>query len=77
MRSALALGADRGIHITTDMRTDQEMQPLAVSKILSNVVEEESPDVVIVGKQSIDGDANQTGQILAGISGWPQATFGT
>lgn len=76
LRSALALGADRGIHMTTDLRTDQEMQPLAVAKILSAVVEQESPDAVIVGKQSIDGDANQTGQILAGILGWPQAAFG-
>ena len=58
------------------MRTDQDMQPLSVAKILSNVIEEEEPDVVIVGKQSIDSDANQTGQILAGILGWPQATFG-
>jgi electron transfer flavoprotein beta subunit len=75
LRSALALGADRAIHVTTDMRVDQEMQPLAVAKIMQKIVGEESPDIVILGKQSIDDDANQTGQLLAGLLGWPQATF--
>ena len=75
LRTALAMGADRGIHILTDMRTDQELQPLAVAKLLKGVVDDETPDMVILGKQSIDGDANQTGQMLAGLLGWPQATF--
>ena len=75
LRTALAMGADRGIHIETDMRTDQEMQPLAVAKLLKEVVEKETPDLVLLGKQSIDGDANQTGQMLAGLMKWPQATF--
>lgn len=75
IRTALAMGADRGIHITTDQRIDQDMQPLAVAKILAAVVGQESPDVVLVGKQSIDDDANQTGQMLAGLLDWPQGTF--
>jgi len=75
LRTALAMGADRGIHITTDMRIDQELQPLAVSKILAKVVEEEDPNLVLLGKQSIDGDCAQTGPMLAGLLGWPQVTF--
>lgn len=75
LRTALAMGADRGIHVQTDLRHDQELQPLAVSKIFKSIVEKESPDVVILGKQAIDDDSNQTGQILAGIMGWPQGTF--
>mmetsp|Transcript_6848 Transcript_6848/g.7873 ORF Transcript_6848/g.7873 Transcript_6848/m.7873 type:complete len:254 (-) Transcript_6848:2933-3694(-) len=75
IRTALAMGADRGIHVQTDMRTDQDLQPLAVSKILKHVVEQESPDLVVLGKQAIDDDANQTGQMLAGLLDWPQATF--
>merc|ERR1711862_909927 len=74
LRQALALGADRAIHIKTgSVRTDQELQPLAVAKILQKIVEKEQPDILLTGKQSIDGDQGQTGAILAGMLGWPQA----
>jgi len=75
LRTAMAIGADKGIHVTTDMKTDFELQPLAVAKVLSKVVDQVKPDLVIVGKQSIDGDKNQTGQMLAGLLNWSQATF--
>ncbi|KAF4046347.1 Electron transfer flavoprotein domain-containing protein [Phytophthora infestans] len=75
LRTALAMGADRGIHITTDMRTDQELQPLAVAKLLKEVVAKEGPKLVICGKQSIDADAAQTGPMLAGLLDWSQGTF--
>jgi electron transfer flavoprotein beta subunit len=75
IRTALAMGADRGIHIETDLRTDQELQPLAVAKILKAIVEKEAPNLVITGKQSIDADAAQTGPLLAGLLDWSQATF--
>jgi|TARA_B110000208_G_scaffold103489_1_gene128694 electron transfer flavoprotein beta subunit len=75
LRTALAMGADRGIHLTTDMRADQELQPLAVAKALAHVAKEEEPGLVIVGKQSIDDDANQTGQMLAALLDWPQVAF--
>ncbi len=71
IRTALAMGADRGIHV----KTDEELQPLAVAKLLARIVEKESPDVVILGKQAIDDDSNQTGQMLAGLLGWSQGTF--
>ncbi len=71
LRTALAMGADRAIHVVTDA----EVQPLAVAKILKGVVEREQPGLVIMGKQAIDDDSNQTGQMLAGLLGWPQATF--
>ena len=71
LRTALAMGADRGIHV----QTDQTVEPLAVAKILAKVVEDEAPKMVILGKQAIDDDANQTGQMLAALLGWPQATF--
>ncbi|PWE16355.1 electron transfer flavoprotein subunit beta [Marinicauda salina] len=71
IRTALAMGADRGIHIVTD----ETVEPLAVAKILKGVVDEESPDLVILGKQAIDDDSNATGQMLAALLGWPQATF--
>lgn len=71
LRTALAFGADRGIHV----ETDAELQPLAVAKMLAKLVEKEKPEMVILGKQAIDDDANQTGQILAGLLGWPQGTF--
>ena len=64
LRAALAMGADRGIHIETDMRIDYELQPLAVAKIFKHVYEKETPSLVLLGKQSIDDDSNQTGQIL-------------
>jgi len=71
IRTALAMGADRGIHVLTD----EELQPLAVAKLLRALVERESPDLVILGKQAIDDDSNQTGQMLAGLLGWSQGTF--
>ena len=71
IRTALAMGADRGILV----QTDTELQPLAVSKLLKKVAEKESPDLVILGKQAIDDDSNQTGQMLAALLNWPQGTF--
>ena len=71
IRTALAMGADRGVLVETDV----ELQPLAVAKLLKAVVEKEKPDLVILGKQAIDDDANQTGQMLAALLGWPQGTF--
>jgi len=71
IRAGLALGGDRGILI----QSDEEIQPLAVAKLLKHVVEKENPDVVIMGKQAIDDDSNQTGQMLAALLGWSQATF--
>src|SRR5881396_3174587 len=70
LRTALALGADRAILVETGV----ELQPLAVAKLLFAIVDKESPRVVILGKQAIDDDANQTGQMLAGLLGWAQAT---
>ncbi|GGD32461.1 electron transfer flavoprotein subunit beta/FixA family protein [Aureimonas glaciei] len=71
LRTALAMGADRGILIKTDGVTE----PLAVAKLLKGVVEAEKPDLVILGKQAIDDDCNQTGQMLAALLGWSQGTF--
>ena len=71
IRTALAMGADRGILI----KTDQPVEPLAVAKLLKAVVAEEAPGLVICGKQAIDDDSNQTGQMLAALLGWAQATF--
>jgi electron transfer flavoprotein beta subunit len=71
LRTALAIGADRAILV----ETTAEVQPLAVAKILQKLVEKESPKLVILGKQAIDDDSNQTGQMLAALLGWPQATF--
>jgi electron transfer flavoprotein beta subunit len=71
LRTALAIGADRAILVETDV----ELQPLAVSKLLKAVVEKEKPGLAILGKQAIDDDSNQTGQMLAALLGWPQATF--
>ena len=71
IRTALALGADRGILI----ETDEDMQPLAIAKALKAVAEKEKPDLVILGKQAIDGDNSQTGPMLAALLGWSQATF--
>ena len=71
IRTALAMGADRGIHV----QTDAELQPLAVAKLLKAVVAKDAPQLVSLGKQAIDDDCNQTGQMLAGLLGWPQATF--
>ena len=71
LRTALALGADRAILVETDV----DLQPLAVAKLLKEVVAKEQPKLVIMGKQAIDDDSNQTGQMLAALLGWPQATF--
>ena len=71
LRTAMAIGADRGILV----ETDAELQPLAVAKLLKALCDKEQPTVVICGKQAIDDDANQTGQMLAALMGWPQATF--
>ena len=71
IRTGLAMGADRGVLIETDV----ELQPLAVAKLLKAVIEKEGPEIVIIGKQAIDDDCNQTGQMLAALLGWPQATF--
>jgi electron transfer flavoprotein beta subunit len=71
LRAALAVGADRAIHVLTD----EEVQPLAVAKTLKAIVGKEQPQLVILGKQVIDDDCNQTGQMLAALLGWPQGTF--
>ncbi|HZQ61916.1 MAG TPA: electron transfer flavoprotein subunit beta/FixA family protein [Casimicrobiaceae bacterium] len=71
LRTALALGADRAILVQTDV----DLQPLAVAKLLKAIAQKESPQLVILGKQAIDDDSNQTGQMLAALLGWPQATF--
>jgi electron transfer flavoprotein beta subunit len=71
LRTALAIGADRGILVETDV----ELQPLAVAKLLKAAVRQGTAQLVICGKQAIDDDANQTGQMLAALLGWPQATF--
>jgi len=75
LRTALALGADRAILVETDAAQAETLQPLAVAKLLKAVCEKEQPQLVILGKQAIDDDANQTGQMLAALLGWPQATF--
>jgi electron transfer flavoprotein beta subunit len=71
LRTALAIGADRAILVETNV----ELQPLAIAKLLKAIVEKEKPQIVILGKQAIDDDANQTGQMLAALLDWPQATF--
>ena len=71
IRTALAMGADRGILV----ETDEVIEPLGLAKILKGIIEEEKPDMVILGKQAIDGDNNQTGQMLAALMGWSQGTF--
>ena len=71
LRTALAMGADRAIHVQTDI----ELQPLAVAKLLRAIVAKEEPGLVLMGKQAIDDDSNQTGQMLAALLGWSQATF--
>ncbi len=71
LRAAMAIGADRGILV----QSDEELQPLAVAKLLKALCDKEQPHAVICGKQAIDDDSNQTGQMLAALMGWPQATF--
>ncbi len=75
LRTALALGADRAILVETDAAQAEGLQSLAVAKLLKAVCDKEQPGLVILGKQAIDDDANQTGQMLAALMGWPQATF--
>ena len=71
IRTALAMGCDRGVHV----ETDAELQPLAVAKLLKGIVDKENPDLIIVGKQAIDDDSSQTGQMLSALLGWSQGTF--
>lgn len=71
IRTALAMGADRGIHV----KSDEDLEPLAVAKLLKALVDKEAPELVILGKQAIDDDSNQTGQMLAALLGWSQGTF--
>jgi electron transfer flavoprotein beta subunit len=71
IRTALAMGADRGVHVVTDA----ELQPLAVAKLLKAIADKEQPGLIIVGKQAIDDDSNQTGQMVAALLGWSQGTF--
>jgi len=71
IRTALALGADRGILV----ESDEEMQPLAIAKALKAIIDKEQPQLIITGKQAIDGDNSQTGQMIAALTGYPQATF--
>jgi len=71
IRKALAVGADRGIHV----KSENYIEPLGVAKILKKIVEKEKPDLIFMGKQAIDNDCNQTGQMLAAMLGWPQGTF--
>ncbi|MGI4850045.1 MAG: electron transfer flavoprotein subunit beta/FixA family protein [Janthinobacterium lividum] len=71
LRTAMAIGADRAVLV----ETDAELQPLAVAKLLKAIAEREQPQLIILGKQAIDDDSNQTGQMLAALLGWPQATF--
>jgi len=76
LRTALAMGCDRAVHICTDMRTDYvELQPYAIAKMIQKIVDQEEPDLVLLGKQGIDSDCGQTGPMLAGFLGWPQTTF--
>lgn len=72
LRTAMAVGADKAIHVAT---TQEDLQPLGVAKLLKAVIDQEQPGLVIMGKQAIDDDCNQTGQMLAALLGWPQATF--
>ena len=71
IRTALAMGADRGVLV----ETNAELQPLAVAKLLKAVILQEGPEIVIIGKQAIDDNCNQTGQMLSALLGWPQATL--
>ena len=75
LRTAMAIGADRGILVDCSELSDVDLQPLAVAKLLKALCDKEQPQLVICGKQAIDDDANQTGQMLAALQNWPQATF--
>ena len=76
LRTALAMGCDRAIHIQTDLRTDyMELQPFAVAQLFQKIVEQEQSDLILLGKQAIDSDCGQTGPLLAGLMDLPQVTF--
>lgn len=76
LRTALAMGCDRAIHVSTDMRTDyMELQPYAIAKMIHKIVDQEQSDLVLLGKQGIDSDCGQTGPLLAGFLSWPQVTY--
>ncbi|MEO8548213.1 MAG: electron transfer flavoprotein subunit beta/FixA family protein, partial [Sphingomicrobium sp.] len=75
LRTALAMGADRAILVQTPDDIGSEVEPLGVAKLLAKIAEEEQPGMIILGKQAIDDDSNQTGQMLAALLGWPQGTF--
>ncbi|CAG2196125.1 etfB [Mytilus edulis] len=75
LRTALAMGADRAIHVNIDPKDYETLQPIHVSKFLAKIAQDEKADIVIVGKQAIDDDCNQTGQMTAALLDWPQATF--
>lgn len=76
LRTALAMGCDRGVHIMTDLRTDyMQLQPFAVAQVFQKIAEKEKSDLILLGKQGIDSDCGQTGPLLAGMMGWPQVTF--
>jgi len=75
LRTALAMGADRAILVQTPDDVGSDVEPLAVAKILARIAQEEKPDMIVLGKQAIDDDSNQTGQMLAALLGWPQGTF--
>lgn len=75
LRTALAMGADRGIHIETDVRIDQDLQPLAVAKVLAHFAKKEEAELVLLGKQAIDGDNCSTAPMTAALLAWPQCTF--
>merc|ERR1712212_816366 len=75
LRTALAMGPDRGIHVVIGDKEYEGLQPLAVAKLLAKVVEQEKPDIVLLGKQAIDDDCNQTPQMLSGLLNWPQAVY--
>ena len=77
LRTALAMGADRAIHVNTpaDLRTDYELQPMSVAGFLAELAEKETPDLILMGKQAIDGDFGQTAGLVAGMLNWPQVTF--
>lgn len=75
IRTALAMGADRGIHVVVSANEAEQLQPIHVSKILAKLAQEEKIDLILVGKQAIDDDANQTAQMTAAFLNWPQGTF--
>jgi electron transfer flavoprotein beta subunit len=76
LRTALAMGCDRGIHIQTDLRTDyMDLQPYAIANLFQKIIEKEKSDLVLLGKQGIDSDCGPMGPFLAGLNGWPQVTF--